>query len=280
MKTKIVLISLLLITTSLLIFSGCESEENGKNMASTGIGKVKFRLKRSSISNSDIPSEADSAAVRIWHDGSGINRIKIVKIPDPNTNTEVVMMIPANNNYSVAIIAYASNAATDPLLNPSGGFAGSIPHVCLAGGRTDNINITVGDTTNVSVDVVPWKIEIVTNKDTLVGGGTFDITLNITQGPSGWEFFRNSHHFLALEPWTKDGDTPVIDYQTGLSATLDVPDVNIDSTAWYQAAIDINFETWPNFGLDAALYYPTLVKGDSLKTFPVIPPTGGVNITF
>jgi len=154
--------------------------------------------------------------------------------------------------------------------------------------------VAADTTIDVDLNVVPWEFEVSTNKDTLTGNGTVEVSAEVTQGPSSTEeFFGDTYYFMDTSPWDRDaggfgiGNLPS---SPGFeSTTLDVPKAsnpNRDTTAYLQFAVTINEVKWLDedagyaFGHRLAVFYPALVEDDSLLAFPLERVKGNINISF
>lgn len=76
-----------------LLVGGCDSIGASSEEPSEESGVLSFSLVRTA--NSDVPSDADSAFVRIWQPGGSFNLSDIVNIPDPGQQTEVSFDVPS-----------------------------------------------------------------------------------------------------------------------------------------------------------------------------------------
>lgn len=66
-------------------------------------GEMHLAITRAATSQ--VPPEADSAVVRIWHPTAGTNLIRRVAIPNPNDTTRVEISAAARDGYSVGVMA-------------------------------------------------------------------------------------------------------------------------------------------------------------------------------
>lgn len=273
----------ILVLAAAVAVAGCGSGGSPTDPGSDGgsdapSGDVSLTVARAAASS--VPSQADSAYVRIWHPSAGTDNLEKIPIPDPDSTTTLSFTVPARDGYSVGVIAYVGGVNV--------GEAGTGDMIAVAGGRTDGVSVAAGDTTQVALDVVPWEFSWSADRDTLVGDGAVTFTVDVTQGPSSFAFLRNMSVLLSLEPWGSDGavsdndSSSVNQLFTGApfpaDATIQVPSVSSDTTAWIQFAVRINFESWG--GSPPTVFDPALVLGETLATMPVKPPEGGVTVTF
>lgn len=97
---------LLLALLSTLLIVGCDSTGSSSEDTSPpegDEGAVSFSLVRTA--NSDVPSDADSAFVRVWRPEGDFNLVEFVNIPDPGQQTEVSLDVPADAGYRAGILA-------------------------------------------------------------------------------------------------------------------------------------------------------------------------------
>ena len=144
---------------SIMLLAGCaEPPTDATGPLMGGQGEARLTLKQTV--DSKLPGMVDRAFVRIWKNETGYNQVRDVAIPDPNDTTNVSMSVPADSGYSVGVIAYVADTAN---VNQSNA---SIPaNIALAGGRTDSVTVAADTTTDVDLNVVPWKFDVSTNPD-------------------------------------------------------------------------------------------------------------------
>jgi hypothetical protein len=97
-------------------------------------GAVSFALARSADSN--VPSDADSAAIRVWRPDGSYNLVRYANIPDPGQRTEVALDVPAQSGYRAGVLALTSN-----------------PKRIRAHGSSSTFDVQSGDTTQVDLNV-------------------------------------------------------------------------------------------------------------------------------
>lgn len=149
--------------TGLLVI-GCDSTGTSSDdpPESGEEGSVSFALARTE--NSSVPSDADSAFVRVWRPNGSFNLVEFVNIPDPGQQTEVSLDVPVDQGYRAGIIAVTQgNFEKDP----------------LAYGASNQFEIQVDDTSQVALDVDP--IELTASLPANVSPGEQD-TVSFTYG--------------------------------------------------------------------------------------------------
>ncbi|WP_251923537.1 hypothetical protein [Salinibacter ruber] len=145
MRFRSAFLLLLLTTAATALIVGCDSagttgEQPGDEP--TENGSVNVALARSV--NSDVPSNADSAFVRLWNPSTGYNEKRIVNVPDPGGQTQVSLTAPAEGGYRVGIM---------PTYRPD-------LWRILGYGESNAFTIADGDTTRTSVDVQPETLAV------------------------------------------------------------------------------------------------------------------------
>jgi hypothetical protein len=124
----------------LLVVAGCDStgassEEDSEE--STGEGAVSMTLARSA--NSSVPSDAETAFIRIFHLTEDYDSEKQVEIPDPGQQTEVEMEVPPYQGQGYRVTVLAVDNADERRI--------------LASGSSDNFYVEKDDTTQVDLDM-------------------------------------------------------------------------------------------------------------------------------
>jgi hypothetical protein len=100
-----------LLTSAIVV--GCDSTGSSpEDPPPDEEGAVSFSLVRTA--NSDVPSDADSAFVRVWQPSGSFNLVEFVNIPDPGQQTEVSLDVPANQGYRAGILAVTAVSEFDP----------------------------------------------------------------------------------------------------------------------------------------------------------------------
>jgi len=112
-------------------------------------GFVSFALARAE--NSSVPSDADSAFVRIWQPGGGFNLSDIVNIPDPGQQTEVSFDVPSGQGYRTGIIA----------TTPASEFVPQSKRV-LAHGSSEEFAVVSNETSQVALNPRPANLTLET----------------------------------------------------------------------------------------------------------------------
>ena len=127
---------------------GCDwtsSSEESPNPPTEGDGAVSFSLKRTA--NSDVPSDADSAFVRVWTSDGDFNLTELVNIPDPGQQTEVSLDVSAGTGYRAGVLAVT------PGLYPT-------DKIIRAHGSSGQFTVESNDTSQVNLDVRPAELTL------------------------------------------------------------------------------------------------------------------------
>lgn len=245
-----------------LAATACGSDGTGTEPLTGNHGNLTMTLVRTA--QSSVPAGADSALVRVWNDGTGVNLVKQVAIPDPGTSTSVSFSLPVGSGYSVGVLAYKS------------------PREALAGGVTHDVTVHADATAEVSVSVVPWTASV-SLPDTLVSGAETTITATITQGPVA-DFLVMGFLYIGLDKWNT---YPSSGAKSGtlsgnvFSVTFNAPTVDSDTTVWYQFMFMMNGDDWNTPGSDSKLIYlPVFALGDTLFSRPIRPASGSLVVIF
>ena len=129
-----------LLTSAIVV--GCDSTgSSSEEPPPDEEGTVSFSLVRTA--NSDVPSDADSAFVRVWRPDGDFNLVEFVNIPDPGQQTEVSLDVPANQGYRTGILAVKPEDASSPPLSKQ----------ILAHGSSGSFTVVSNDTSQISLDV-------------------------------------------------------------------------------------------------------------------------------
>jgi hypothetical protein len=228
------------------------------------------RLALARAAESQVPTQAESAFVRVSHPTSGFLQIKQAPIPAPGTTAEVAFSVPVGAGYSVAVVAYRRDASS--------------VREALAGGKTDNVTVSADQPSRVSIDVVPWAITI--NAPTeLVSGQQATFTATLTQGPTDGFLTNDAFLIIGLTPWTTLSDIPGptrsgLRSGNQLSITANAPTVDADTAVRIQFNVRLNHFEWnyPNFAIMS--FHPSLTLGGELHRIPVKRPAGSLIVTF
>jgi hypothetical protein len=126
-----------------LLVMGCDSagttDEPPENEPSES-GSVSFTFVRTA--NSNVPSDADSAFVRVWQPNGGYNLKDQFNIPDPGQQTEVSLDVPSGSGYRAGVL----------VTKPAEEFNTSDKNL-LAHGSSSQFSVNGGDTTRVNLNV-------------------------------------------------------------------------------------------------------------------------------
>lgn len=95
-----------------LLVMGCDSTGTSSETPPPDEGGV-VSLSLVRTANSDVPSDADSAFVRVWQPSGSFNLVEFVNIPDPGQQTEVSLDVPANQGYRAGILAVTAVSEFD-----------------------------------------------------------------------------------------------------------------------------------------------------------------------
>lgn len=110
-------------------------------------GAVSFSLIRSA--NSNLPSDADSASIRVWKPDGGFNLVEIVDIPDPGQETEASLEVPADEGYRAGVLVL-TEATGSRFVNKR----------VLGHGSSAQFGVNSKDTSAVSLEVRPAEVTI------------------------------------------------------------------------------------------------------------------------
>ncbi len=257
-----------------LLTVGCDSSgslsEDPSAPSEGDEGAVSFSLLRTA--NSDVPSDADSAFVRVWQPDGNFNLVEFLNIPDPGQQTKVSFDVPPDNGYRAGVIAVET---------PSN-------EVRAHGSLAQSFEVQSGDTTSVNLDPRPAEVSLgfpesiePNRADTVsvtyeinVPGGNEDIRLR--QG-SDSTFFYNS------------GSIPetISTSETDSSATerfeISSPNVSDRDTTYLKVRTAVfNAEQWTTSEERLGIDYIPAREGSSFA-IPVVPngdEDGTVIITF
>lgn len=145
MRPRISAFYVLAFTLAGLLVMGCDSTgTSSEDPSPDEEGAVSFSLVRTA--NSDVPSDADSAFVRVWRPEGSFNLVEFVNIPDPGQRTEVSLSVPADNGYRAGVLAARE------------GF--SIRKQILAYGASSAFDVQAGDSVQASLDVQPAEVTL------------------------------------------------------------------------------------------------------------------------
>jgi len=251
-----------------LLASSCQTRDS-TSPSPAEEGELRLTITRSATSQ--IPVAAESAGIRIWHPTAGTNQVRWIAIPQPGTTTDVTLTVPARTGYSVAVIAYHRVNEIQS-------------REALAGGRADNLAVSKGATTDISVSVVPWVVDFAA-PDSLISGEATSALLTVTQGPVT-DFIRDANLHYALSPWASYADLPtslVTLPPTGnqISLAFTAPTVATDTTFWFQWRLNIDHLAWQTNSLsNLFVFVPSLTLSQSLQVRPLKLPTGLIHISF
>lgn len=228
-----------------------------------GQGELKFTIQR--LANSNVPSIADSAVIRVWNTGLGINQVQAVKIPAPGATTQAVFVVPGGTGYQVAVLP----------------FKRQFVRYAVAGGRTDNITVITGQDNPVSVNVQPIAVALL-GPDSITSGASTEFLLRVRGGgPIGGVY---SAPFLCLSKVRNTFDVcnpaTVLDDST-FQIVYPPISVPFDSSLYAQVRFRSSDE-WPTEmnANPAWVYYPntTLGVGDALR-YPIRRTAGSTVLT-
>lgn len=169
MRFRSAFLLLLLATAATALIVGCDSAGTTGEQPEdepTENGSVNVALARSV--NSDVPSNADSAFVRLWNPETGFNSKKYVNIPDPGGQTQISFSAPAEGGYRTGIIPSTLDYSTTKKV--------------LGYGESSPFTIVGGDTARTSVDVRPEKL-MVQAPSSLDPGETDTVTAVLNMNP-------------------------------------------------------------------------------------------------
>lgn len=245
-----------------LVLSGC-SGDGMAPPATDDIGTVSLALTRSL--SSVVPEEADVAWIRVWHAGAGTNLVRDVPIPDPGATTTVDFSVPARDGYSILIFATANGRA-------------------VAGGMSTGINVQPSGETEAHVDVVPWKVELLSPLSPAISGEPVTYRMVVTEGPWGPDVFDLMYVKFGLNPELVGSETILSNADRRgdtIYVTQPAPTVTNDTTLYFgfelraQAGL---YYAWGNRTFTADI--PSLLLGDTAFSQPLTVPAGRIRITF
>lgn len=260
-------ITALLVLTATVVGCGGERTTEPDSQSS---GTVEFTLTRST--QSDVPSDASSAFVRIWNPDTGFNLPKGVDIPDPGTSTKVDFSVPAGSGYFAGVIPKKSGS----------------PPVALAAGKSGPFSVTADATTQVQVDVSPWDISLTKAPESVTPGDTVTLQADISGAPV--EGFL-APRFSATLCWDTNSDVGPCAVATSPAGDLNgsqaeinfnVPDISNADRFYFYFVFGVNGrDAWQESGNVAAkVNLPETTLGDTVFSLPVESGSGDVEITF
>lgn len=224
MRFRSAFLLLLLATAATALIVGCDSAGTTGEQPEdepTENGSVNVALARSV--NSDIPSNADSAFVRLWNPETGFNSKKYVNIPDPGGQTQISFSAPAEGGYRTGIIPSTPADITKKVL----GYGESSP-----------FTIVGGDTARTSVDVRPEKL-MVQAPSSLDQGETDTVTAVLNMNPPDIPMRLEANHDST-------------DYPAEDAAAIGAPDT--DSTTVEQFLVGDSLATGDSLYFDIIRY--------------------------
>ena len=126
-----------------LLVAGCDSAGSSSDdppgdPGDSG-GAASLTLARKA--NSDLPSEVDSAFVRLWQPDGSTNLVQRVEVPSSGDQTEVSFDAPSGDGYRAGVIATVGVTNNNELESPR------------AMGTSDPFSIASGDTSEVSLSL-------------------------------------------------------------------------------------------------------------------------------
>lgn len=123
-----------------LLVMGCDSTgTSSEDPSPDEEGAVSFSLVRTS--NSTLPSEADSAFVRLWQPGGSVNLVQRVEVPEAGQQTDVEFSAPSGSGYRAGVIATVGVTNNGELESPR------------AMGTSGSFEVTSGDTIQASLSL-------------------------------------------------------------------------------------------------------------------------------
>ncbi len=253
MRFLLPLLALSACTTPQPGISGPDSEESGE-----------LQLAVTRAANSQVPPQADSAVIRIWHPMAGTNLLQRVAIPNPGDTTRVRIRAPARAGYSVGVMAYR-------------GFDGSTSayRLALVGGRAANVTIATDQPARVHIALSRWNL-VLAVPDSVVPGEPTTLGGRVTGGPG---FFGGGSMCLAFSPWTTPTEFPnrgcayplpqmLMVTSDSFTTTFTAPAATADTTLWFAVDFWVDTQPWQTGGLDY-VFLPSLMLGDTLFHVPV-----------
>jgi hypothetical protein len=230
-------------------------------------GELRMTLVRST--SSSVPAAADSALVRVWHPMAGTNQVQRVAIPAPGASTQVSFNLPARSGYSVGVVAFRVNPAANV-------------REVLAGGRTADVTVSGGQTSQAAINVVPWQMTLA-GPDTLISGEPAALTATVSGGPVA-DFFVEGFFHVGLSPWASLSSLPTSLPGTlvgnQLNGSIVAPTVQADTAVHIQMDLRMNGNDWQSTNLSLIAFLPSLTLGESLIRRPLRVPNGGLIVTF
>lgn len=254
-----------LLALSLVLSAAACGDGGGGTVEPTPNAELGMTLRRAV--NSAVPSIADSALIRVWHPTAGINQIKAAPIPTPGSETRVSFSLPAQNGYSVGIIAFKRNGPYT---------------LALAGGRTDAVNVVAGQANEAAVSVLPWTMAI-SGPDTLQSGQQATFTFSLAGGAHNG-ILDFAVIASSLTKWTTDVGAPSGNAATKTatgqySATLTTPTVNGDTAFFMQPRLYLA-EGWNQAERLVQAHVPSLTLGGTLFRRPIKVPGSTLTVVF
>lgn len=243
----------------------CSSDHNaGTPVQPPSTGIMKLTVVRRS--NSQIPSTADSAVVRVWNSGTGFNQTATLPVPAPGSTASLTFSVPSGTGYSVGVIAFKV---------PQYRFRNAI-----AAGRADDVTVTASTTTPVAVNVQPWGFDIA-GPDTLLSGAAATYTLSVNSGPVT-DFFGSSAviHVLLDTNKTEIYNPTVGRSGNTVALNFNAPTVASDSAVFIQYGVYIDYSAWQFNGISFAADMPSPFVTTRFFRRPVKVPGGSITVSF
>lgn len=256
-----------------LLVMGCDSTGTSSEDPSLNEGgAVSFSLVRTA--NSDVPSDADSAFVRVWQPNGDFNLTEIVNIPDPGQQTEATLDVPADQGYRAGILAVDRS---------SGRFSSG--REILAHGSSGTLTVQTDDTNQVTLDVRPARLTL-KRPESIAPNRTDTVTMTYSINPSDLgEVFTSEQSSSSNFDYGSGSDLNRVsgsfsETDTTISESFEIvgPNVDTESTTYvkvkYVPSPSLNDPTQWVPG-DRALgnsYFPS--ENDSSFEIPVVPGSG------
>ena len=231
-------------------------------------GSVSLALARAE--NSGIPSDADSAFVRIWQPDGSFNLSDLIDIPDPGQQTEVSFDVPSGEGYRTGILAVTPADESDQTRKK-----------LLAHGSSDQFTVMSDDTSQVALDLRPADLTLEA-PESLAPNQTDTIEATYQLNPPDANASLNARQgsnptfdFLDGSRLNRVGSRGETDTTQSQRFEIAGPNVENEDTTFVKVRVflDISDEwTTADRSLDAVSVFPSR-RGPSFE-IPVVPGSG------
>lgn len=207
-------------------------------------------------------------------------RLKSITIPDPGSQTSVSFSAPANSNYFAGVVAYINDTQYHSAAS------------ALAGGKSNGFIVESGSNTKVTINAVPWKLQITSAPDTLISGTEITIEGKVINGPIsdftkgymdlcyGVKEFTEACPTSTTRAYDKSGSG-----NRQFKFTFNAPTVDSKQIFRFQIHFSVDGDTWnsaePRYVPD--VFLPSLILNENVFQIPIVPESdgdGSITISF